>query len=63
MNKIRFPVSLHYNGSSSYLFVNGVKIYEFKEKDPEIKPYELCQGNNISKDFTVQKMKKTEFYR
>ena len=30
-------VSLHYNGSNSFLFVNATKIYQFKAKDSEIK--------------------------
>ena len=29
----RFILSLHYNGSNSFLFVNTVKIYQFREKD------------------------------
>ena len=29
-------LSLHYNGSNSYLFVNGTEIYRFKSKDSEI---------------------------
>ena len=45
-----------YSGSSSYLFVNGEKIYQFDAKDSEIKPYGLCLGN-ILKDFTVDSMK------
>ena len=32
-----FCLSLHYNGSSSFLFVNATKIYQFKANDPEIK--------------------------
>ena len=28
---------LHYNGSNSFLFGNGTKIYKFKESDSEIK--------------------------
>ena len=31
-----FVLSLHYNGSNSFLFVNDTKIYQFKEKDCEI---------------------------
>ena len=50
-------LSLHYNGSNSFLFVNVVKKYQFKVKDSEIKPYSLCLGN-ISKDFTLGNMKK-----
>ena len=34
----RFVVSLHYNGSYSSLFVNAVKMYQFKAIDSEIKP-------------------------
>ena len=33
----RFMLSLHYNGSNSFLFVNTTKIYQFKRKDSEIK--------------------------
>ena len=32
----RFCLSLHYNGSNSYLFVNGTEIIKFKAKDSEI---------------------------
>ena len=35
-----------------------MKIYQFKAKDFEIKPYPLCR-KNISKGFTVDNMKKT----
>ena len=45
-------LSLHYNGSKSFLFVNATKIYQFKAKDSDIKDYSLCLGN-ISKDFTL----------
>ena len=54
----RFVLSPHYNGSNSFLFVNAVKIYQFKAKDSEIKLYPLCLGN-ISKDFTLDELKKT----
>ena len=40
------------HGDSSYLFVNGKEIVNFKAKDSEIVPYPLCLGN-ISKDFTT----------
>ena len=54
-----FYLSLHYNGSSIFfLDVNGLKIYQFKAKDSEIEPCPLCLGN-ISKDSTVDTMKKT----
>ena len=50
-------LSLHFNGSNSFLFVIAAKIYQFKAKDSEIKPYILCLGN-ILKDFTIDNMKK-----
>ena len=53
----RFVLSLHYNGSNSFLFVNATKIYQLKVKDSEIKDYTLCL-DNISKDFTINNMKK-----
>ena len=34
------------------------KIYQFKARHSEIKDYKLCLGN-ISKDFTINNMKKT----
>ena len=47
----KFCLSLHYNGDSGYLFVNGKEVINFKAEDSEIVPYPLCLGN-ISKDFT-----------
>ena len=47
-----FSLSLHYNGDSSYLFVNGKKIINFKDKGSEIVPYPLRLGN-VSKDFSL----------
>ena len=55
-----FFLSLHYNGTNSYLFVNGTDIYKFKGKDSEIVATPLCLGN-ISKDWSVDNMKKTGF--
>ena len=54
----RFALSLHYNESNSFLFVNAAKIYQFTAKNSEVKGYALCLGN-ISKDFTIHNMKKT----
>ena len=51
----RFVLSLHYNGSNSFFFVNATKIYQFKAKASEITDFSLCLGN-ISKGFTVNKM-------
>ena len=59
--KVKFCLSLHYNGDNSYLFVNGTEICKFKVKDSEIVPYPLCL-ENISKDFSVDNMKKTGLY-
>ena len=44
----KIVLSLQYSGSNSFLYVNAVKMYKFKAKDSEIKPYPLCLGN-ISK--------------
>ena len=56
----KFCLSLHYNGANSYLFVNGTEIHKFKAKDSEIVATPLCLGN-ISKDWSVDNMKKTGF--
>ena len=54
----RLVLSLHYNGSNSFLFVHATKIYQFKAKDSEIKDCTLCYGN-ISKG-VINNMNKTE---
>ena len=54
----KFYLSLHYNGANKYLFANGVEIIEFKAKYSEINAIPLCL-RNISKDFSVDNMKKT----
>ena len=58
-NNKKFCLSLHWNGANNYLFVIGREIYKFKAKNSEIVATPLCQGN-ISKDWTVENMKKTE---
>ena len=60
MKNKKFCLSLHDNGANSYLFVNGKEIYKFKAKDSEIIASPLCLGN-ISKDWSVDNMKKTGF--
>ena len=55
-------LSLHYNGSNSFLFVNVVKIYQFKAKDSEIKLYPLFLGN-ILKYFTLDDLEKIRVKR
>ena len=54
---IKFCLSLHYNGSKGFLFVNATKIHQFKAKDSEIKKYFLYLGN-ISGDFSDNNLKK-----
>ena len=51
-------LSFHNNGSNSFLFVNDTKLYQFKAKVSEIKPYILCLGN-ISEVFTIDNIKNT----
>ena len=58
VTKKKFGLSLDYNGANSYLFVNDTEIYKFKTKDSEIASSPLCLGN-ISKDWSVDNMKKT----
>ena len=53
----RFVLSLCYNGSSNFLFVNATKVYQFKAKDSEMKDYALCLAN-ISKDFIINNIQK-----
>ena len=57
VTKKKFCLSLHYNGASSYLFVNDTEIYKFKAKDSKIVASPLCLGN-ISKDWSTDNMKK-----
>ena len=52
-----FLISLHYNGSNSFLFVNATKTRQLKVKNSEVKGYTVCLGN-ITKDFTISNMKK-----
>ena len=53
---------MDYNGDNSYLFVNGTEINKFKTKDSEIIAAPICLGN-ISRDFSVDNMKKTGLNR
>ena len=61
-NNMKFCLSLHYNELNSYLFVNGSEFIKFKGKDSEIVTIPSCLGN-ISKDFSVNNMKKTGLNR
>ena len=60
VTKKKFCLSLHYNGTNSYLFLNGMEIIKFKAKDSEIVLSPLCLGN-VSKDRSIDDMKKTGF--
>ena len=55
----KFWLSLHCNGTNSYLFLTGTEIIKFKAKDSEIVAYLLCLGN-VSKDWSVDNIKKLE---
>ena len=55
----RLVLSLHYNGSNSFLFLNALKIHQFRGKYSEIKVYTQYL-RNISKDFTINTMKKKQ---
>ena len=52
VTKMKFCLSLDYNGANSYLFVNGAEVYKFKAKDSEIVASPLCL-RNISKDWST----------
>ena len=60
LTKKKFCLSLHYNGANSFLFVNGTEIIKLKAKDSKIVASPLCLGN-ISKDWSVNNMKRTGF--
>ena len=57
-DNIKFCLSLYYNGTNSYLFVNGTEIIKFTAKDSEIVATPLWLGN-ISKDWSVDNMRKS----
>ena len=57
LSKKKVCLSLHYNGTNNYWFVNGTEVHKFKAKDSEIVATPLCLGN-ISKDWSVDFMKK-----
>ena len=49
---------MHYNGVSSYLFVNVIEIIKFKAIDFMIIPNNLYLGN-VSKDFSESNKRRT----
>ena len=50
-----FVLHLHYNASNSFLFVDTVKMCQFKATDSETRSYPVCLGY-ISKDFIINHM-------
>ena len=54
---MEYDEQLNCNRSNSFLFVNGVNIYQFKAKKPDINLYS-CLGN-ISKEIKFDKITKT----
>ena len=54
----KFCLSLHCNGANSQLFLNGKEIHKFRAKDFEMVATPLCL-RNISKNWSVDNMKKT----
>ena len=58
VTKKKFCLSLHYNGVICLSMVQ--KFAKFKAKDSKIVATPLCLGN-ISKDWSIDNMKKTEF--
>ena len=57
----KFVLSLHYNFSNSYLFVNGTQDLKFKSKADQILKEKLCVGN-LSSDWTTTNSEKTGLY-
>ena len=56
-----FVLSLHYNGSNSYLFVNGRQELKFKCKTDQLVKEKLCIGN-LSDKWTTSESEKTGLY-
>ena len=47
-----FCLSVHYNGTNSYLFVNGKEIHKFNAKKSEL------VATPLTKDWSIDNMKK-----
>ena len=54
-------LSLQYNFSNSYLFVNGTQELKFKTKNDQMLKEKLCVGN-LSDDWTTTNSEKTGLY-
>ena len=50
---------LHYNGSDSYLFVNGIEIIKLEAEDSKIVANPVCSGNILENDLPAEGLKKT----
>lgn len=51
-------LGLHHSANNNFFYVNGViNVYQFKPKDSDREPYQLCL-RNISNDLTVDNIKK-----
>ena len=58
----KFCLSLHYNGSNSYLFVNGTEIHKFKTKEVadkitgySKKPANESHSNDVSNEIPKER--------
>ena len=58
---VKFVLSLHHNGSNSYLFANGRQELKFKAKDDQIIHEKLCL-RNLSSEWTTSESEKTGLY-
>ena len=58
----RFVLNIHCVGRNSFLLANATKVYQFKLRNFVKKDYTLCL-RNISKDFTINNMKKVGLKR
>ena len=59
--RVKFVLSLHYNGDNSYFFANGKQELNFKAKDDQIINEKLCLGN-LSSEWTTSESEKTGLY-
>ena len=59
--RLKFVLSLHYNGADSYLFVNDRQELKFKAKTDQLVKEKLCIGN-LSDQWTTSKSEKTGLY-
>ena len=56
---VKFVLSLHYNGDSSYLFANAYQELKFKTRNDKILKEKLCLGN-LSNNWTTNNSTKQE---